>query len=208
MRISREKAEEILEWAATQHGGRWVGHSRKVAEMAEKVAEKCGMDAEKAYCLGLLHDIGRYEGNTGSRHMVGGYELMREKGYDEVARICLTHSFYWIEDEEISQKYWKTLWEEDRAVLQPFMENTELDDYDKLTQLADLMALDVGVMTINERFGELLLRYEIEDASKHMLMLRRLKKYFDSKAGMNIYELFREDIIRTTIAEPWGNWEE
>ena len=37
-----------------------------------------------------------------------------------------------------------------------------------------------------------------------MWALYNLKQYFDKKAGINIYELFRDEIIRTTMIEPNG----
>ena len=51
------------------------------------------MDVEKAYILGLLHDIGRKFGVRHLGHVYDGYVYMKSLGYDEVAKICLTHSF-------------------------------------------------------------------------------------------------------------------
>ena len=51
------------------------------------------MDAEKAYVLGLLHDIGRKFGVRHLGHVSDGYRFMMSLGYDEAAKICLTHSF-------------------------------------------------------------------------------------------------------------------
>ena len=40
--------------------GPWGKHCLTAAHCAEKIASACGdMDVEKAYILGLLHDIGR-----------------------------------------------------------------------------------------------------------------------------------------------------
>ena len=37
----------------------WIAHSENVA-LAERIAEVCpGLEADKAYVCGLLHDIGR-----------------------------------------------------------------------------------------------------------------------------------------------------
>ena len=47
-------------------------------------------------------------------------------------------------------------------------------------------------------------RHNIRSASEHLLELYRLKEYFDKKAGINIYELFKEEILRTTMMEPNG----
>ncbi len=54
-----KEAEEELKLAASMNPGRWVDHSRVTAESARLIAAKTEeLDAEKAYCMGLLHDIG------------------------------------------------------------------------------------------------------------------------------------------------------
>ena len=64
------------------------------AYCAEMIARECeGMDPDKAYILGLLHDIGRRFGVRHLGHVSDGYSYMVELGYDEAARVCLTHSF-------------------------------------------------------------------------------------------------------------------
>lgn len=90
---TREKAVEILIESEQLNPGPWGDHSRVAASCAEKIAEKVGLDSEKAYVLGLLHDIGRRFGVYHFRHVVDGYNYMSKLGYDEVAKICLTHSF-------------------------------------------------------------------------------------------------------------------
>ena len=60
MMPTRAEAEKILEEAEQCNLGPWVNHSRITAKCAEKIAELCeNLDSEKAYILGLLHDIGR-----------------------------------------------------------------------------------------------------------------------------------------------------
>lgn len=55
-----QEAERLLKEAAQCNPGPWENHSRVAAQCAKKIAEKCmGMNPEKAYVLGLMHDIGR-----------------------------------------------------------------------------------------------------------------------------------------------------
>ena len=89
----KNEADDLLKWAGELNPGPWINHSKVVAKTAEKIAQKCSLDCNKAYVLGLLHDIGRYEGVTGLRHIIAGYELMSKKNYVDNAYICLTHSF-------------------------------------------------------------------------------------------------------------------
>ena len=90
---SRIEAETLLSEAYKQNPSPWANHSRVVARIAETIAQECGLDTHRAYVSGLLHDIGRYEGVRGLHHIYAGYEMMRRKGYDLIADICLSHSF-------------------------------------------------------------------------------------------------------------------
>lgn len=90
---TREAAEMLLQDAEKCNPGPWGNHSRTAAHCAEKIAQACGdMDANKAYILGLLHDIGRKFGVRHLGHISDGYTYMMTLGYDEVAKICLTRS--------------------------------------------------------------------------------------------------------------------
>jgi hypothetical protein len=67
------------------------------AETARRIAEHHpALDADAAYVMALLHDIGRTAGGpdvADVRHVLDGYRSMLERGFDDSARICLTHSF-------------------------------------------------------------------------------------------------------------------
>ena len=59
----RSEALEILCEAEKLNPGPWVEHSKNVAHCAEAIAKKCeNLNSEKAYVLGLLHDVGRRAG--------------------------------------------------------------------------------------------------------------------------------------------------
>jgi len=61
---TKEKAEEILKEAENCNPGPWGNHSRAAAHCAERIAFYCDdMDSNRAYILGLLHDIGRKFGH-------------------------------------------------------------------------------------------------------------------------------------------------
>ena len=90
---SREEAHRLVREAELCNPGPWGDHSRVAAMCAEKIAAACGLDAEKAYVLGLLHDIGRKFGVKHLAHVYDGYQYMLSLGYPDAARICLTHSF-------------------------------------------------------------------------------------------------------------------
>ena len=57
--------EALLELKAAEemNPGPWVKHSINVGIAARNIAERIpGMDAQKAYIVGLMHDIGRRVG--------------------------------------------------------------------------------------------------------------------------------------------------
>lgn len=85
-----QEVESLLAGAAERNPGPWVAHSKHVALAARCIAEHCeGLEPERAFIFGLLHDIGRREGVTG----MDGYRFLKELGFDEAARMCMTHSF-------------------------------------------------------------------------------------------------------------------
>ena len=66
----RKTAEALLTEAEPHNPGPWGDHSRTAAHCAEAIAAACGLDADKAYVLGLLHDIGRRYGKRHLGHVV------------------------------------------------------------------------------------------------------------------------------------------
>lgn len=89
----RAEARAELDQAGRLNPGPWTAHSRYAAQAAEAIAAECGLDGEKAYVLGLLHDIGRREGVSATRHVLAGYRYCLARGWPEAAQVCLTHSY-------------------------------------------------------------------------------------------------------------------
>src|SRR5579872_4316453 len=91
------EAHELLRRAGERNPGPWLDHSRVAARAAQPIASAHpALDPDRAYVLGLLHDLGRGAGGPGVadvRHILDGYRLLEERGFHECARICLTHSF-------------------------------------------------------------------------------------------------------------------
>lgn len=184
---TREEAEEILREAENCNPGPWGKHSRVAAHCAEKIARACGdMDADKAYVLGLLHDIGRKFGGRHMGHVSDGYSYMMSLGYDEVAQICLTHSFNSLSTDEYFGKFDTT--EEELKLIQDALKAVVADEYDRLIQLCDSLAGAEGVLDIEERMEDVKRRYGAYPQEKWDSNLA-LKAYFEHKAGRDIYEV-------------------
>ena len=142
---TREKAEELLKEAEKCNPGPWGNHSRTAAHCAEKIARGCGdMDADKAYIVGLLHDIGRKFGARHLGHVADGYSYMMSLGYDEVAKICLTHSFNTHTLDGYIGKFDVTPGE--LKMIQDALKAVSMDEYDRLIQLCDSLAGAEGVL--------------------------------------------------------------
>ena len=83
----RKTAEALLTEAEPHNPGPWGDHSRTAAHCAEAIAAACGLDADKAYVLGLLHDIGR---RYGKRHLPnqGPHPILKPRLMDSINRLC------------------------------------------------------------------------------------------------------------------------
>ena len=200
---SKEEAERLLKDAESCNPGRWVDHSRVCAHCAERIAQYSGMDADKAYVLGLLHDIGRKFGVFHLRHVSYGYTYMMSLGYDDVARICLTHSFNENKIEAYVGNFDTT--DEETELIREKLKETEQDDYDRLIQLCDAIAGTEGVMDIIDRMTDVKKRYGSYDPDKWNTNIW-LKEYFENKMGMDLYVAVDKDNYRPsltgTIASP------
>ena len=191
---SRTIANDLLRNAEKLNPGPWGNHSRTVAHCAEKIALACGdMDSEKAYVLGLLHDIGRRFGVRHLGHVSDGYRYMSKLGFYEVARICLTHSFHNQSIEEYIGKFDTT--EEERELIETTLTQVTMDDYDRLIQLCDAMAGSEGVLDIEERMNDVKARYGAYPQSKWDTNME-LKSYFETKAVRDIYDVVEKESFR------------
>lgn len=188
---TREEAERLLKEAKQCNPGPWVNHSRVAAHCAEKIAHACGdMDAGKAYVLGLLHDIGRKFGVRHLGHVSDGYIYMMELGYDEAAKICLTHSFHNQTLEDYIGRFDTS--EEELKLIKNTLAEVTMDDYDRLIQLCDSLAGSEGVLFMEDRMEDVRRRYGAYSKAKWDANLK-LKEYFQEKAGRDIYEVVEKD---------------
>lgn len=183
----RKTAEALLVEAEQCNPGPWGDHSRVTAQCAEKIARLCdGMDSEKAYILGLLHDIGRKFGVRHLGHVYDGWKYMNELGYDEAAKICLTHSFNLHSLDDYIGRF--DITKEQQEELEAALVQTEFDDYDLLIQLCDSLAGAEGVMDMEERMADIRRRYGSYPQEKWDRNME-LRKIFEERAGKDIYEI-------------------
>ena len=191
---TREKAEKLLLEAEECNPGPWGNHSRVAAHCAEKIAMECNdLDSDKAYILGLLHDIGRKFGVRHLGHVSDGYTYMMSLGYDEVAQICLTHSFNNQTTDEYIGKFDTT--DEELKMIQDALKAVTFDDYDRLIQLCDALAGTERVLDMEERMEDVRRRYGSYPQEKWNGNLA-LKKCFEEKMGKDIYVVVDKNNFR------------
>ena len=185
---NRETAEKELALAGEINPGPWTKHSVNVGVAARNIGEKAGLDGEKAYILGLLHDIGRRVGVVNiPRHVYEGYRYTMDKGWEEAAKICMTHSYPLMEKE-----FDKGTESEEEAFIRDYITRCQCDEYDWLIQLCDSLAADYGFCILEKRFIDVARRtFEI-------------KEYFEDRMGCSIYDVL-PDVGRTTLLcpPPW-----
>lgn len=187
---TRERAEALLREAEQRNPGPWGNHSRVTARCAQRIAAACGMDADKAYIQGLLHDIGRRYGVTYLRHVYDGWKYMQALGYDEAARVCLTHSFNVQRLDSYVGRF--DLDEQQLHELETALRGCVYDDYDRLIQLCDALAGTEGVMDMEARMDDVERRYGSYPPEKRAKN-RQLRRLFEEKAGeRDLYEIVQD----------------
>lgn len=202
--IPRAFAESLLEKCVAKNPGPWREHSYAVARAAEKIARAVNknvaakteahgstrhlLNPDFAYTCGLLHDIGRQMGHTYIAHVYDGYYFLKYLGYDQIARICLTHSFnlHIIDDYigkiDISPGQYDEL--------KMLLAATEYDDYDRLIQLLDSTCGADGTQNLEARMNDVKERYGYYPEGKWNKNFE-LKEYFEKLMGRDLYEVIR-----------------
>jgi hypothetical protein len=189
---SFEEARVLLAENGERNPGPWVEHCRVAAGTARAIAERDRrLDPDVAYVLGLLHDVGRggyVPGRADLFHLLDGYALLRERGYEDAARICLTHSFP-IKLAEAFATPWGPHQEEKRFV-QGYLDSIEYTPYDRLIQLCDALSLATGAVLMEKRLVDVALRHGFNE---HTLAKWRayaaIREEFDAACGGSIYDV-------------------
>ena len=185
----KETAIRELTIAEQMNPGPWTKHSYNVANAAKIIAEHCKcMDHNKAFVCGLLHDIGRRTGISALRHNIDGYDYSISKGWDEVARICITHSFP-VQDIEADIAK-KDISKAQYDFIDNYLCHLKYDDYDKLIILCDALADANGFCILEKRFVDTTRRYGMHPFSvDRWNYTYQYKDYFEKMIGKSIYKL-------------------
>lgn len=182
---SRTEAVRMLQEAERMNPGPWAAHSRVAGACARRIAARSGLDGEKAETLGLLHDIGRRFGISQLKHVYDGWRYMLQLGYDEVARVCLSHSFP-VQDIRVDMAA-VDITPEVYGVLGRALAAMGYDDYDRLIQLCDSIAMAEGPVDMEMRMADVKRRYGAYPQEKWERNLA-LKAYFEERMETSLQE--------------------
>ncbi len=197
MRLTSKDARNLLEEERKKsNDDRWIEHCLCVGDSAGRIAKALNekgynVDIDKTITLGYLHDIGKYNGESHG-HVMRGYEYLKEREYDdEYCNICLTHSYL---NNDIVCTAGGVPNPNDNPFLTDFIKNHEYTIEEKLINLCDLMCPQVNkVFTIDKRLIDIMIRRgAYSNTQYHIKETYKLKEYFDSLLGYNLYDLFPE----------------
>ena len=197
MRLTSKDARNLLEEERKKsNDDRWIEHCLCVGDSAGRIAKALNekgynVDIDKTITLGYLHDIGKYNGESHG-NVMRGYEYLKERGYDdEYCNICLTHSYL---NNDIVCTAGGVPNPNDNPFLTDFIKNHEYTIEKKLINLCDLMCPQGNeVFTIDKRLIDIMIRRgAYSNTQYHIKETYKLKEYFDSLLGYNLYDLFPE----------------
>ncbi|MEZ4673782.1 MAG: HD domain-containing protein [Caldilineaceae bacterium] len=156
--------------------------------------------SQAPYILGLLHDIGRRAGVTGMRHVIDGYTFLHDLGYDHAARIALTHSFPYQHPQSVFGEWDCT--EAEFAMLSTALLGITYDDYDRLLQLCDALALPEGFCLIEKRLIDVFMRYAQQGVGPEVhtkfQQVFAIQHRFEAIIGCSIYRIL-PGVVETTF---------
>ena len=91
---------------------------------------------------------------------------------------------------------------ENERAIKKYILNCQADDYDRLIQLCDSLAVDYGFVILEKRFVDVTRRYGImEGYIKGWEIAFSIKEYFEKEMGCSIYDVL-PDVGKTSLLTP------
>lgn len=154
----------------------WFSHSLYMGKLCFDLARILCLNEEVAFTLGILHDIGRKYDHC-FNHVIKGCEFLYSIGWHNEAIGCLTHSFVnggrcsnneaslpgFYVDENGNPK-----WEIGAKIddVGYFLNHYDYTDYDRILNIADLMATDKGIVSPYDRIEDIATRRKIDPINR------------------------------------------
>ena len=154
----------------------WVSHCLYEGELASQFATKMGLNPDVAMKLGIVHDIGRKFDHSFC-HTIKGFEFLVDEGLIDEAFCTLSHSFLTEEKNGVYKGNRNAICDPPlegfyvdsngnglikegtkKDDITDFLENYEYNTYDVVINIADLMAMTVGIVSPYERLIDIYTR--------------------------------------------------
>lgn len=174
----------------------YESHEIAVGACASILASASGLDVMKAGIMGYCHDIGKIisdERKDKTFHGLTGYEYFKSIKEDELAQICLTHSF---PDINFNIEEYSSYGKDNIKKTKEILEKITITDYDRIIQLSDLLVHFNGQTVIYENIKDRMEYIEKEYLIEHQYIRTKyknaikLKNCIERKYNINIYKLF------------------
>lgn len=133
-------------------------------------------------------------------HLLSGYNYSKKLGYDLLAKICITHSCPTKSIYDFDYIVNKNCTDEEYKFVEDYFNKVEYNDYDKLIQLCDALALHNCFTLIEKRLIDVALRHGVNEYNvPKWKAYMELKNYFEGKMGKSIYSIL-PGVIENTFS--------
>lgn len=154
----------------------WFSHSLYMGKLSFDLAKILGLNEEIAFTLGILHDIGRKYDHS-FNHVIKGCEFLYTIGWYNESISCLTHSFvnggrcsnnepalpgFYVDD--FGNEKWLSDTKMDDVGY--FLKHYNYTEYDRILNIADLMATDKGIVSPFDRIEDIATRRTIDKTNR------------------------------------------
>lgn len=179
----------------------WKQHSYLVAQGAACIAARLsGGDAEKAFALGLLHDIGKARDYRGKKHALEGYRLLMEQGYSAAAYAALTHDFP-VKAFDIHRQE-ALLTDEEVEFVVSVLDPYDYTLFDRIVQVCDAISMPQGFVLMEKRMMTAVLRYGLSESMKQIIHAAyKNMAFIEERLGCSVYAVLPQVIENTFIRQ-------
>ena len=128
--------------------------------------------------------------------IIEGYNFLMAEGFEDAARICLTHTFP-VKDVNFTFGNWDCT-DDERQFIARYLARTEYADYDRLFQLCDHLATEDGFCLMEKRMVDVAVRHGTNDkVARKWEEVFKIQKEFEEVIGRLIYTLLPEVVENT-----------
>ena len=135
------------------------------------------------------------------RHVIEGYNFLVSEGFEDAARICLTHTFP-VKDVNVTFGEWDCS-DDERQFISEYLAQIEYTNYDRLFQLCDHLAIPSGFCLIEKRMVDAAVRHTTnEKVAQKWKEVLTIQAKFEAVIGRSVYTLLPGVVENTFGFDP------